>query len=266
MNAGHDRIQLEIPAYIARRLDEVTSRRVEDHLAVCAECEAAVIDGEAIVQGLRTDKDSEDIHLDMETIRAAGRHGLERMDDAQREHALACAVCSHLIAVIRRRSADRAPTARSRWMIPLSIGGALGAVASLVLAVLLGWGPDSTPIGSPSQEPIQWLLLESSTRGSTGPRQLSTADRPYLPVGVVISLDSLQAMPDPVEFSIADDSGKAIWAAQVDRARLERDLRSMGFISFLLPASDYPTGRYRLRVEGFDLPFEFRTSSSRDGE
>ncbi len=270
MSVNHDQIQLEIPAYIARRLDEVTSRRVEDHLAVCTECEAAVIDGEAIVQGLRTDENSNDArlgHLNMETIRAAGRRGLESMDDAQREHALACVVCSHLIAVTRRRSVDRAPTPRTRWMIPLSVGGALGAVASLVVAILLGWGPDSTP-GGPTRthEPIRWLLLESSTRGSAGPRQLSIADAPYLPVGVVISLESLHGMPDPVEFSIDNDSGDVIWTARVERARLNQDLRSTGFISFLLPSSDYPAGRYRLRVEGSDLPFEFQTTSSRDGE
>ncbi len=242
MSASHDQIQLEIPAYIAGRLDEVTSRRLEDHLAVCTECEAAVIDGETIVRALRsTEGTSEDVRLDE--------------------------VRSHLFAVSRRRLADRAPTPPTRWMIPLSIGSALGAAACLVITLLLGWGPESTPGGlQQPRDPIQWLLLESSTRGSAGPKQLSTADHNYLPVGVVISLDSLQAMPDPVEFSIADESGEMIWTARVDRARLERDLRSMGFISFLLPASDYPAGQYRLRVEGFDLPFDFRTTSSRDGE
>ena len=54
---SHSELQLEIPTYVAGKLDADTQRRLEEHLATCQECRDLVASCESLAEAVHHEKD-----------------------------------------------------------------------------------------------------------------------------------------------------------------------------------------------------------------
>jgi hypothetical protein len=128
------------------RLDEITARHVEEHLARCPECFAAYADAVRF------------------EVASKPEENLLSEEDRRLAHGIAAAPRALRPAVVPRRSP-------LRWAVPL-------AMATLAVVGVLGWWNRRHP--EPvidSRDPVQVAIGESSARGMVLPGGESWADR-----------------------------------------------------------------------------------------
>jgi hypothetical protein len=112
--------------WLAGSLSPAEAALVESHVAGCADCREAAIEGAALVRGLQA------LHLGADEVVAAAA------GDLHSPHVLVCSRCRDEVALLRAVNADLAlKKSRATWTREWWIG--LGAAAAVIIAAAVLW-------------------------------------------------------------------------------------------------------------------------------
>jgi anti-sigma factor RsiW len=258
-----------------RPLDESARGELEAHLAGCERCRGVVATYGAIHEALR----EETVHLATDEIVAYVTDREVRAPDERERveaHAVTCANCRDQIARVEQvhesvqadssgRETSR-PSARRPWYAGpwLAAAAALFAVALLYPAYL---GVYRLPSAARQAESAQDEL--ESLRGWSGPANLELitsglrdlGDAPVVEIGpgqpfVILGVQVVVTgdVPDDarIRFEVLDPVMGAVSSMQLTARETREQVRSEGFVTWLVPSSNLKTGEHRVRVGGSD--------------
>ncbi len=255
----HERIQMDIPAYVASRLEPEAARRLEAHLEECEDCADIVGSWSDVAEGLRAGgRDLLEGHPDPSALQdyAAGR--MRQGREAIKRHLESCATCQLEAAAAAQD--DRATIVRKpAWMIgsprfyvPASL--AAGLVVGLLLGIPLRTSPTTGTRSSPLatvpawSQPVNLLLLERPLRGAAKPVVFRIpANQPVIPLAVPVVVPEGAGPSELYRFELRDGASRTVWSSEARAALLREQMAASGVVSFLVPAADLKTGSYALR-------------------
>lgn len=277
-----------IPDHVAGRLDAETKRQVDDYLSRHPESRALASRWTAIARGMR--EGGELLltpHPETDRLRSfAGCKGTEGINDEEirREitrHVETCASCSLEVAVLRDRPAKPtrasrpARAARSAYTLVYRFAS-LAAAAGIVLGIGLGVLYESSGPGQPAWSGAVGLVtLDPSLRGhdTVATFELDPS-QPFVPVVVAPMLPAEAAADERFGFSILDSGHLAVWSTDLTAGAIQEHLEASGVVTFLVPATELPAGRYVLKVRPLtapdalpllEVPFEIRRADPAGG-
>ena len=240
MNAtDHERIQLEIAAFLAGRLSDEDSRQVQDHLAACDDCAAIVEAWAPAALGFRqAGPELLTEHPASLTLLRVGR-GEEQAGEELNRHLETCATC--LLEVQGARPIKMTSRSMTRYV---SMALAAGLVLGLGLATLL-MTPDSRFAGSPGA--IQLYTLEDTVRSSGDGTVLEVdGDSALLPLVMIPAVPPNALAEDTFRIEIRKGSGESVWSSGYTAEELNRFVEQSGVLTLLIPLQ--PDGDYTLQL------------------
>jgi len=267
----HDELQSEIPAYVASRLEEDARRRLEDHLRDCDACAEMVEAWRTIAPALRDG--GEAIFTPHPPARALREYALgrgEAVDPAHVRHVASCDTCDLEIRVWKEREGGvDAPAGAALWKeqrtpawrptMALAAGAVLGAaIAAFMLRRPTLPGPAAPPTPEPIAsrlaegigEPVPLWVLAGPLRGETPVATFTIGrEQPYVLIAVRPALAPGAADADIYRFEIHRPDGGTSWSSEADVARIRSHMESSGVVTFPVPTTDLPPGRYFFRLE-----------------
>jgi anti-sigma factor RsiW len=271
---SHEEYAQQIADYAAARLAGEELRRLEEHLAACADCAAMVSTWKRLAPAI--EKNGEQLlspHPELEAL-ADYAHGVRGPADREiARHLASCAACELEVSGWKMkqaeerarpsrtgaRSAAGAPY-RSRIGALLGSRPALSLAAGLVigvgLALLLqpppppgGGAPleESAPVEAPAWGGPARMLVLGQLRGSTEVPSLQIAagpDHVLLAVQPVVPDDA--PADELYRCQILGPEGSVRWSAEVTAERARADLARNDLVAFTVPTTNLGTGRHRL--------------------
>ena len=271
--SDHDTWEEEIAAYVAGRLDEGVRRRVEAHLRDCRPCSelAASVREIAEASGDRDESDSA-THPDSLRLRdlALGRGS---GDDLLARHLAECASCALEAAVWRERegrppgsAARRVTAAPFRTLIALAAGLLAGAGAGawyasrtsppIRFSAIADRPPDrpGTP-ATPWSGAVQLFFLPNPLRGAEQhPVLRPDPSAPVVLVALQPDLPATLTGTALCRFSIQGIDGGTTWSVDLNADSVRAHLQQSEAVTFAIPASALPPGRYEMRLITGDRP------------
>ena len=119
------------------------------------------------------------------------------------------------------------------------------------------------------------VTLDPSLRGNDA---VATFDldpsQPFVPVVVAPMLPAEAAADERFGFSILDSGDLAVWSTGLTAGAIREHLEASGVVTFLVPATELPAGRYSLEVRPLtapdalpllEVPFEIRRADPTGG-
>lgn len=260
MNAtDHERIKLEIAAFLAERLSDEKSSEVRDHLATCGDCAAIVEAWAPAALGFRqAGPELLESHPDSLTLLKVGR-GEEQAGDELSRHLATCATC--LLEVqgagngVPVQVAGPTMTTARPAIRTVSMALAAGLVLGLALATL--WmTPGSRFAGSPGA--IRLYTLEETVRSSDDGAVLEVdGDDTLLPLVMIPAVPQDAKPEEPFRIEIRNGSGELVYSGGYSAGELNRFVELSGVLTLLVPSQ--PEGDYTLQLISKGEPIqEFR--------
>lgn len=253
---SHEELELEIPAYLAGRLDATSARRVREHLAECREC-AEVVE---VWSGVFEHPASLSLRATAER-RAGHDPGLDG-------HVCECPSCALEVELWRRQRARPPRRSDRRWMQAAAAGLVVGLGLGALGYGLLDRGPTArSEVGAP-RSPLPLVVLRSPLRSDTETAEVRIPSDARI-VAIAVQPDVPGDLPAEtiVRLVVRAESGSETGSAVTTVGEIRRSLATgEGVATFLLPADGMTEGRYVLTVrpEGThappiaELPFHVR--------
>ena len=301
MTTNHDEIQEQIPAYLLSRLGAEERAMIESHLRECGECSEMLRSFEAIRDAAPALAHGAGEHPVPSALMALAR-GEKGVDgEALRAHLDKCVTCDLELAAwknfVKAGFSGAALEARPPGGLRLRVYG--GLLAAALGGVIVGgawiseWGsPEGTRGSAPAQNlrqvaspPVNSSISALRSDGSKavggaaaliGPlRNLRGGDEtPTFAIAadhfaaillVTPDLPASGASNSKFRFQILGADGRTLWSAERTGASIVADLEAADVVSFAVPASVLPDGRYRVNVffpdeETIGTSFEFAIS------
>lgn len=272
--SDHERIQADLPAFAAGRIEGKERSFLEAHLAFCSSCSELLASMRMIHDAFRErGKALLSPHPSGEDVRSYAL-GEGSADPGIARHVQVCARCDLEARTWNSSDASRSlstsprpePAAFSRS------GAAIGLAAGLVLGIGLGvaasllWprggtrppataeavpspGSAAAPAPAPWSGAARTILLPRALRGAAAPLEvtLGSSER-YVSLAVPDFLDA--SIPDSAHFgfTIRGEDGDVVWAAEMTVAEIRAHLRSAEAVTFVIPVEVIAAGSFEFAV------------------
>jgi hypothetical protein len=274
---AHEEYAQQIADYAAARLTGDDLRRLEEHLAECADCAEVASAWKRLAPAIQ--KDGDRLMSPHPGVQELAEYALGTgapADFGIARHLASCATCELEVAGWRMKQAEerfrhRRAAALAAGSAPYrtrigsliasrhSLSLAAGLVIGVGLAILLrppahpGAAPSEaeSPVGAPAgiglrSGPAPMLVL-AQLRGGSGTATLQLAADAAFTVLAVQPIVSDDASADDVyRCQIVGSSGSAPWSAEVTVARIRAELERNAMIAFAVPAAALRAGRHRM--------------------
>ncbi len=276
---GHEEIRLDLPAYVASRLEGAAAHRVKEHLEGCVDCRELA---ETIKElGTSLSEGGESLfapHPSASSLKeyVDRRGGSDRVGIAQ--HLAGCATCSLEVEVWTRRAGAQggerlALPGWTRWR-SLALASAAGIAVGFGLAVFLRTSrKPAVPPASPAATTVagaastaaapaagRLLLLPRTLRGerSVGTYALE-ANQELVVIACPVSLPGTAGDIERFRYEIREQTGETVWSQTMSAAEIRRQSNGgLEVVTFLVPARSLPPGRYEFRLTPVERPAEVR--------
>ncbi len=265
----HARIQADLPAFAAGRIEGEERRRLEEHVAFCERCSEMLTSLREIHAAFQSRGESLlDPHPDGDEVRAFAL-GEKPADERIERHLQVCASCDLEARAWRSRpdaaragASERPAGIRSlprRVPVPAAAGLLLGIALGLAASLLWQAGATRPPEGeaaralpesatSPPPEgaaaaPKKWsgpartIVLPRALRGDASDLEVTLGSgEEYVNLAVPDFLAA--AVPDRARygFTIREEDGAAAWASEMTASEIRRHLRSAEAVTLVVPA------------------------------
>jgi hypothetical protein len=263
----HEAIQMEIPAYVASRLEAEELRRLQEHLAVCDTCREMASIFKEIAVALREGGEAMfDPHPGTLALRDFAQGKTAADADRIALHVAACPSCDLEVQAWRSRSEtmpgmlSRAKPARRQGYGRTALAAAAGLLAGLGIAFWLlrqapaPVAPTSVPVAEPPREtvwsgPALQLILPRALRGpSSGVTYKVGKNQRYVVVAFPAAPRAGLAGTDIYRFVVSRHDGTVTWSSSLTVAEMREHLEATEVITFVVPAAALLPGTYEFRA------------------
>jgi anti-sigma factor RsiW len=281
-----------IPFYVNGTLSEDDGRRVEEHLAVCADCRSLLEEARALEELGRAAADDLVEHVQAQHLERFARDpsaldpGLAAWIGA---HLEGCPACRGALEILEGLAGDPdlgADPRPSGKTVPFPVGSAQDsatlwgvlrrtvlhpAAAAVYLAALIAAFPLYRALApAPEAEEraaaavdrlgvtslpgaVDLPVLSSAFRGDEATVSLPLAEgQSVLALGVEFELPEDLDDATAIRFAIRRAGANLVWQDEVRAAFVERNLAEAGLVVLLIPAGELGAGPYRLTVTSLD--------------
>jgi len=265
---SHEQIEVEIPAYLAGRLDAGSARRVREHLDGCRECAAVAEFWSRLVtpQAFQApEPDSE--HPSCASLRAAAQ-GRAGHDPGLEGHLRACPSCALEVELWRRQRSRPPRRSDQRWVQAAAAGLVVGLGLGALGYGLLDRGRAARFEAGATRTAAPLVVLRSPQRSDEGTAEVRIPpETRFLAIAVQPEVSGDLPSDALVRLVVRAESGSAAGSAVTTVGDLRRSLATgEGVATFVLPADGLTEGRYvlSLTAEGepespiAEIPFHVR--------
>jgi hypothetical protein len=260
---------MEIPAYVASRLEGEELRRLQDHLAVCDTCREMASIFKEIAVALREGGDAMfDPHPGTLALRGFAQGKTVPGGDRIALHVAACPSCGLEVQAWRSRPeamagrlshakpGRREGYGRTAWAAAAGLLAGLGLAFWLLRTAPVPVAPPAAPEVTRHPEtawsgPAPQLILPRALRGEPSRVAYTVGkDQKYLVVAFPASPGAAAADADLYRFVAVRQDGAVTWSSRLTAAEMREHLDSTEVVTFVVPAAALVPGTYEFRVMG----------------